>query len=153
VGAAAAAWPLAARGQQRKAMRRIGVLMPYAAKDPQTQARNAAFLQGLLQLGWSVGDNVQIDYRWSGGSEDETRKYAAELVALAPGVIFPSGSAAVEPLRRATRTVPIVFALAPGSSWRGLRRELGAARRQHYRFFPVGIRHRREMVGITQADC
>jgi putative tryptophan/tyrosine transport system substrate-binding protein len=113
VGAAAAAWPLAARGQQRKAMRRIGVLMPYAAKDPQTQARNAAFLQGLLQLGWSVGDNVQIDYRWSGGSEDETRKYAAELVALAPDVIFTSGSAAVEPLRRATRTVPIVFALAP----------------------------------------
>jgi len=108
----AAAWPLAARGQQRKAMRRIGVLMPYAAKDPQTQG-NAAFLRGLLQLGWSVGDNVQIDYRWSGGSEDETRKYAAELIALAPDVIFTSGSAAVEPLRRATRTVPIVFALAP----------------------------------------
>jgi putative ABC transport system substrate-binding protein len=70
-------------------------------------------LQGLQQLGWSVGNNIQIDYRWSGGSEDDTRKYAAELVALAPDVIFTAGSAAVEPLRRATRTVPIVFALAP----------------------------------------
>jgi putative ABC transport system substrate-binding protein len=113
LGGAAATWPLAARAQQRKPMRRIGVLMPYAANDPQAQARNAAFLQGLQQSGWSVGDNVQIDYRWSGGNADETRKYAAELVALAPDVIFTSGSAAVEPLRRATRTVPIVFALAP----------------------------------------
>jgi ABC-type uncharacterized transport system substrate-binding protein len=109
----AAAWPLAARAQQRERMRRVGVLMPYAANDPQAQARNAAFLQRLHQSGWSVGNNVQIDYRWSGGSEDETRKYAAELVALAPEVIFASGSSAVEPLRRATRTVPIVFSLVP----------------------------------------
>jgi putative ABC transport system substrate-binding protein len=109
----AAAWPLAAGAQQRKPMRRIGVLMPYSANDPQVQARNAAFLQGLQLSGWSVGDNVQVDYRWSGGSEDDTRKYAAELVALAPDVIFTSGSAPLEPLRRATRTVPIVFALAP----------------------------------------
>jgi putative tryptophan/tyrosine transport system substrate-binding protein len=109
----ATAWSLAASAQQRKPMRRIGVLMPYAANDPQAQARNAAFLQGLQQSGWSVGNNVQIDHRWSGGSEDDTRKYAAELVALAPDVIFASGSAAVEPLRRATRTVPIVFVLVP----------------------------------------
>jgi len=113
LGGAAAAWPLPLRAQQRKPIQRIGVLMPYVANDPQTQARNAAFLQGLQQLGWSVGNNIQIDYRWSGGSEDDTRKYAAELVALAPDVIFTAGSAAVEPLRRATRTVPIVFALAP----------------------------------------
>ena len=64
-------------------------------------------------MGWTVGQNVQIDYRWSAGNEDDTRKYAAELVALAPDVIFVSGSAAVEPLRRATRTVPIVFVLVP----------------------------------------
>jgi ABC-type uncharacterized transport system substrate-binding protein len=106
------AWPLAARAQQRP-MRRIGVLMPYAANDPQAQARNAAFLQGLQRLGWSLGSNVQIDYRWSGGSEDDTRKYAAELVALTPDVIFVSGSAALEPLRRATSTVPVVFVLVP----------------------------------------
>jgi putative tryptophan/tyrosine transport system substrate-binding protein len=113
LGGAAAAWPLAVWAQQRERMRRIGVLMPYAANDPQVQARNAAFLQGLQQSGWSVGKNVQIDYRWSGGSEDDTRKYAAELVALAPDVIFASGTAAVEPLRRTTRSVPIVFALVP----------------------------------------
>src|SRR5262249_31574184 len=110
LGVAAVAWPLAAPAQERKRMRRGGVLMAYAANDPQVQTRNAAFLQGLQQLGWTVGTNVQIDYRWSAGNEDDTRKYAAELVALAPDVIFASGSAAVGPLRRATRTVPIVFA-------------------------------------------
>jgi putative ABC transport system substrate-binding protein len=87
--------------------------MPYTANDPQAQNRNAAFLQGLQQLGWTIGQNVQIDYRWSEGNEDDTRKYAAELVALAPDVIFTSGSAAIGPLRRATRTVPIVFVLVP----------------------------------------
>jgi putative ABC transport system substrate-binding protein len=92
-------------------MRRVGVLYPLPANDPQAQTRNAAFLQGLQQLGWIVGHNVQIDYRWSGGNEDDTRKYAAELVALAPDVIFTSGSAGVGPLRRATHTVPIVFVL------------------------------------------
>ena len=94
-------------------MRRVGALMPYAANDPHAQARNAAFLQGLQQLGWTVGTNVQIDYRWSAGNEDDTRKYAAELIALAPDVIFTSGSAAVGPLRRATSNVPIVFAATP----------------------------------------
>src|SRR6266566_2758077 len=109
----AAAWPIAARAQEGKRVRRVAALMPYTANDPQAQNRNAAFLQGLQQLGWTVGQNVQIDYRWSEGNEDDTRKYAAELVALAPDVIFTSGSAAVGPLRRATRTVPIVFVLVP----------------------------------------
>jgi putative ABC transport system substrate-binding protein len=90
-GGAAAAWPLAARAQQRKPMRRVGALMPYAANDPQVQSRNAAFLQGLQQLGWSVGSNIEIDYRWSAGREEDTRKFAAELVALAPDVIFHLG--------------------------------------------------------------
>src|SRR5215813_4791894 len=107
----AAAWPLAARAQQGERMRRIGILVSYAANDPQAQARNAAFLQGLQQLGWTVGHNVEIEYRWSGGNIDDTRKYAAELVALAPDVIFVPGSAAVAALRQATRAVPIVFAL------------------------------------------
>jgi putative ABC transport system substrate-binding protein len=110
-GTVAAGWPLAARAQQRERMRRIGVLMPYAVNDPQSQARNAAFLQGLQQLGWTVGHNVEIEYRWSEGNIDDTRKHAAELVALAPDVIFVPGSAAVAPLRQATRTVPIVFGL------------------------------------------
>jgi ABC-type uncharacterized transport system substrate-binding protein len=113
LGGAAAAWPLAARAQQRKQMRRVGALMPWTASDPQVQARYAAFLQGLQQLGWTVGTNVEIDSRWSAGNEGETRRHAAELVALAPDVIFASGSATVGPLLRATRTVPIVFANAP----------------------------------------
>jgi putative tryptophan/tyrosine transport system substrate-binding protein len=111
IGGVAAVWPVAARAQQNERMRRVAALMPFAANDPQVQTRHAAFLQGLQQLGWIVGHNLQIDYRWSGGNEDETRKDAAELVALTPDVIFASGSAAVGPLRRATRTVPIVFAL------------------------------------------
>src|SRR3974390_565796 len=111
----ATAWPLTLRAQQSKPnpMRRVAVLMPFFANDPQAQNRNAAFLQGLQQLGWIVGQNIQIDYRWSGGSEDDTRKYAAELVALAPDVLFTSGSAAIDPLRRATHTIPIVFVLVP----------------------------------------
>src|SRR5262245_18651500 len=109
----AAAWPLAARAQQGKRMPRIGVLLPWAASDPQAQIRNAAFLQGLQQLGWSVGQNVQMDYRWSGGNMDDRRRHAAELVALAPDVIFTAGSAAVGPLQQVTRTVPIVFVTTP----------------------------------------
>ena len=108
----ATAWPLTARAQQSKSTRRVAALLPYSANDPEAQNRNAAFLQALQQLGWTVGQNVQIEYRWAAGSEDDMRKYAAELVALAPDVILTSG-AAVEPLRRATRTVPIVFVIVP----------------------------------------
>jgi len=107
----AAAWPLAARAQQRERVRRIGALMAYTANDPQAQIRNAAFLQGLQQLGWIVGQNVQIDYRFSGGNIDDTRRYAAELVALAPDVIFAPGSSALGPLLQVSRNVPVVFAI------------------------------------------
>ena len=103
------AWPLAARAQQPERMRRIGVLMSLAADDPEAQARIAAFLQGLQQLGWTDGRNVRIDTRWGAGDADDIRKYAAELVALAPDVILATGAAAVGPLLQATRTVPIVF--------------------------------------------
>jgi len=106
-------WPRAARAQQPQRMRRIGVLMPRAADDPEGQARIAAFLQGLQQLGWTVGRNLQIDARWSAGKAADTRKYAAELAALAPDVILATGSATVGPLLLATRTVPIVFVSAP----------------------------------------
>ena len=83
--------------------------MTLAADDPEAQARIAAFLQGLQQLGWTDGRNVRIEYRWGAGDADDIRKYAAELVALAPDVILAAGSAAVAPLLQATRTVPIVF--------------------------------------------
>jgi len=105
----AAAWPLAAGGEQGERIRRIGVLMPSAADDPEFQARITAFLQGLAQLGWLDGRNVRIDSRWGVADADRIRKYAAELVALAPDVILANSSAAVAPLLQATRTVPIVF--------------------------------------------
>jgi putative ABC transport system substrate-binding protein len=108
----AAAWPLAARAQQRERMRRIGVLLSAAANAPEAQPRIIAFVQGLAQLGWNVGHNVQIDLRWGGGNADDIRKYAVELAALAPDVILASSTAAVAELMQATRTVPIVFVQA-----------------------------------------
>jgi len=104
----AAAWPIAAQAQQGERVRRIGVLVA-VADDPEGQARIAAFLQGLQQLGWADGRNLQIDTRWSAGDADRFRKYAAELVALAPDVILAAGGAVVPSLLQATRTVPIVF--------------------------------------------
>jgi ABC-type uncharacterized transport system substrate-binding protein len=106
----AAAWPLAARAQQPDRVRRIGLLLGHAADDPESQARNAAFLRGLSELGWTVGRNVRIDYRWAAGDADNIRKYAAELVALAPDVILGAGNPIVAALQQATGTLPIVFA-------------------------------------------
>jgi putative ABC transport system substrate-binding protein len=105
----AAAWPLAARAQLRGPMRRVGVLMNVAEADSESAARMAAFLQGLQQLGWSDGSNVQIDTRWAAGDVELFRRYSAELVALAPDVILASSSLAVAALRQATHTTPIVF--------------------------------------------
>jgi putative ABC transport system substrate-binding protein len=107
----AAAWPLAARAQQAERMRRIGVLSPLAADDAEDQARDAAFTQGLQQLGWTVGQNVRMEYRWGRGNAETMRKSAAEIIALAPDVILAAGSY-VGPLLQATRTVPIVFTVA-----------------------------------------
>jgi putative tryptophan/tyrosine transport system substrate-binding protein len=113
LGGASAAWPLAARAQQAGGMRRIGVLMSTAADDPEGKARFTAFKQGLQQLGWTEGRNARIETRWSGGKADDVRRYAAELVALAPDVILGSGGAVVGPLLQVTRTVPIVFTQTP----------------------------------------
>ena len=109
----AAAIPLAARAQERERVRRIGVLLPMRVDDAVGKARLSAFQDGLAQLGWIDGRNMRIDVRWSGGSSDETRKQAGELVALAPDVILAHGNAAMAPLRQATRTVPVVFAIVP----------------------------------------
>jgi putative ABC transport system substrate-binding protein len=112
-GGAAAAWPLAARAQQAGRMRRIGVLAGVAADDPEWQARTAAFLEGLQKLGWTVGRNMQIEYRWSAGSAGDLHRYAAELVALAPEVIFAAGGTSLGAALQVTRTIPIVFAVVP----------------------------------------
>jgi ABC-type uncharacterized transport system substrate-binding protein len=104
----AAAWPIAARGQQLK---RIGALLPAASDDAEFQTRVAAFAQGLALLGWTIGRNVRIDTRWSGTGSyaAELRRVAAELAALAPDVILAHGATTVEALLQGTRTVPIVF--------------------------------------------
>jgi putative ABC transport system substrate-binding protein len=110
---AAAAWPLAARAQQSERVRRIGVLTNLAADDPEGQVRNTAFAQALAQLGWTVGQNLRIEHRWAAGDAERIRKYAAELVALAPDVMLATGAAGVGPLLQATPTVPVVFVLVP----------------------------------------
>jgi len=105
----AAAWPLAARAQQSEPMRRVGVLMNLTADDDDASPRVTALAQGLQQLGWTAGRNVRIDYRWGAVDADRSRRYATELLALAPDVILASSSPAVAALQQATPTVPIVF--------------------------------------------
>jgi putative ABC transport system substrate-binding protein len=126
IGSAAVAWPLAARAQQGERMRRIGVLLPAAADDPQFQTWVGAFLQGLGHAGWTIGRNVRIDTRWATTNAAEIRRHAAELAALAPDVILAHGSSTVGPLLQATPTVPIVFPVAVDpvgagfvEAWRG----------------------------------
>jgi putative tryptophan/tyrosine transport system substrate-binding protein len=112
LGGAAAAWPFAAGAQQGERMRRIGVLVPQDQDSPVAQARIAALLQELRQLGWT-GRNARIDIHWAGADAESIRKHAAELATLAPDVILANGSVVVAPLLQATRTVPIVFVVVP----------------------------------------
>ncbi len=106
----AAAWPLASHAQQREQMRRVGVLMHSAADEPESQARLTAFIQGLEELGWAVGRNMRIDYRWSVGDAARLRKEAADLVALGPEVILAGVGPTTLALQQVSRTVPIVMA-------------------------------------------
>jgi putative tryptophan/tyrosine transport system substrate-binding protein len=110
IGGAAAAWPLAARAQQTEQMRRIGVLMNTGADESESQARLAAFMQGLQELGWAAGRNLRIDYRWSVGDAARLRKDAEQLVALRPEVILSGVGPTTFILQQVTRTIPIVMA-------------------------------------------
>jgi putative ABC transport system substrate-binding protein len=103
-------WPLAVRAQQPERLRRIGMLMNFAADDPESQRRMTAFVQGLQELGWTDGRNVRVEARWGAGDAERIHRYAAELVALAPDVILAAGAVTLGPLQQATRTIPIVFA-------------------------------------------
>jgi putative tryptophan/tyrosine transport system substrate-binding protein len=111
LGGAAAGWPLAVRAQQVGRMRRVGVFMNLASDDAEAQSRNAAFLQGLQELGWSVGRNLRIDYRWGANNldPDRMRRDAADLLALAPDVVLATTAPIVVALQQASRTVPIAF--------------------------------------------
>jgi putative ABC transport system substrate-binding protein len=110
IGGAVATWPVSTLAQQGEQPKRIGVLTGGAADDPDYQERVAAFVQGLQELGWADGRNVRIDIRWGAGNAADIRRFAAELVALAPDVILATGTT-VGALQQASRTVPIVFAL------------------------------------------
>ncbi len=105
----AAAWPLRARAQQGDRIRRVGVLSPYSADDPEVRDRIVAFRQGMQERGWGEGRNLKIDYRGAGGDPARIRSYAAELVGEAPDVIIAIASPSVAALRHATKTIPIVF--------------------------------------------
>ena len=121
LGGAAAAWPLAGRAQEGERVRRIGLLTNLSQSDPEGHARDEAFVRGLRQLGWAVDGNLQIERRFTGGDPELGRRYARELVALAPDVLLTTGSAGLIPMLQATRTVPIVFAGLPRTvSHRGM---------------------------------
>ena len=109
LGGAAAGWPLAVRAQQRERVRRIAMLMNGSADDPLSPASVAAFSQGLEKAGWSVGRNIQIEYRWNAGDPSRARRNASELIALAPEVILANASPATAALQEATSVVPVVF--------------------------------------------
>jgi putative tryptophan/tyrosine transport system substrate-binding protein len=117
---AAAAWPVMARAQQSERPRRIGALMNRTAGDPEASSFVGAFAQGLAELGWTIGRNVRIEYRWGANDVDLDRRYAAELVALAPDVILAAGTQSVAALQRVTRTLPIVFVTVTDPAGAGL---------------------------------
>jgi hypothetical protein len=105
VAGAAVAWPLAARAQEAERVRHIGVLMNFAADDPEGQVRLTAFLRGLQETGWTVGRNVRIDLRWGAANNELYRRYATELVALAPDVILASATPSLQALQQANRSL------------------------------------------------
>jgi putative ABC transport system substrate-binding protein len=110
LGSALAAWPLAARAQQGERMQRVGVLMAYAESDAEGQAFVAAFREGLQQLGWAEGRNIRIDTRWTTPDVEPIQRFAKELVALQPDVIFSPSTPATASILQQTRTIPIIFA-------------------------------------------
>jgi len=109
LGGAAVAWPIAARAQQPDRVRRIGVLQAINESDPEGQLRKAPFVRGLQKFGWTEGANVMIDYRWGDDDADRIRLYATELTSMRPDVIWTSGALPLLALKRATRTIPIIF--------------------------------------------
>jgi len=109
IGGAAAGWPLVARAQQPGRPRRIGVVMLYPEKDPQGQLRSAAFQQQLEKLGWTVGANLQIDFKWGTGDADWVRSATEDVLSREPDVLLANGDPAIKAAQGATRTVPVIF--------------------------------------------
>ena len=134
--AGAAPWPLAARAQQPERVRRVGVLMGIA-NDAEGQARVAALRDGLTDLGWIEGRNIEVQYRWAAGEPELIRRYAAELVAIRPDVIMSNTFASVAVLKNETRDIPVVFCDGERPRSYGSRRKHGASRRERHWVHPV----------------
>jgi putative ABC transport system substrate-binding protein len=107
----AATWPITARAQSKVRMPKVGVLMAVSESDPESQKRIAAFRQGLVDLGWKDGQNIQVEYRWADGKIELIRQYSKELVALAPNVILVNSTPAIQATKEITSSIPIVCAL------------------------------------------
>ena len=153
LGGAAAGWPLVALAQQAERVRRIGVLMNLAADDPESQRRMSAFIDGLRQLMWIDGGNVQIDTRWGAADAGRIRRYAAELVALVPDVILAVGSTTVGPLIQTTRNIPIVFVQVIDPVGGGFVESLARPGGNTTGFTQFEYQHERKMVGVAEAGC
>ena len=150
LGGAAVAWPLAARGQQPGRPRRIGVLIGgFSEQESEAQERKAVLVAALRELGWIVGRNLHIDYRYVAAGRFSDAQ-AAELIALAPDVLFATSTPATRALQQATRTIPIVFALVVDPVAAD---EFRAAGRQHHRLHEFRTQHGRQMAGAAQGSC
>ena len=151
LGGAAAAWPLAARAQQSERVRRVGIFMDLAEQDAEGQTRVAAFRKGLQDLGWTEGRNVKFDTRWTAGDPARMRRYAAELVGLAPEVIMNGGLPTLVAMQQETRTIPVVFAQVLDPVGAGICRKPVAPRREYHRICQLRIQHGKQMVGDAKA--
>jgi hypothetical protein len=149
----AAAWPLAARGQQPERLRRVGMLIGYAEEDREVRARVSAFEQALKELGWTSGRNIQFTYRWERGKAERMRVYAAELMGLAPDVVLTATTSALAALRRETLTVPIVFVNVHRSDRQRLCGEPGKAWWQYYRVQQFRALDGWQVGPAAQRDC
>jgi ABC transporter substrate binding protein len=148
----AAAWPVASKAQQAERVRLVGMLTVLGSDDPEGQTRMAVFEQTLQQLGWMIGRDLKIEIRQIGRDVDSLRRYAAELVALAPDVIFSIGSTTVASLQQATRTIPIVFINVPDPVGAGFVESMAPPRRQYHRLLEFRVQHERQMGRVAQAN-
>ena len=152
-----AAGPFAARAQQGERVRRIGVLMPYnendAVSDVLVKSEISAFVHGLSELGWTTGQNLRMDFRWSAGTVDLARKYAKELVDIQPDAIFVESAPQTAALKQLTQIIPIVFVPCVRSGRLGIGRWPVALRRQHYGLYSFARNDGRQVAGVAHADC
>ena len=148
----AVAWPLAARGQKIVDMRHVAVLMSLDEKNPEGKAQLAGFVQRLAELGWSEGQNLKLEIRWSAGNLDQIRTFARELVASQPDVILAASTPVTAALHRETQTIPVVFVVVSDPVGDGFVASLAHPGRQHDWLPTLGKRNRRQDAPIVESD-